>query len=189
MTAPLMPKATAVWLIENTALTFNQIANFCGIHILEVQTIADSEKNQAMVGFDPIASGQLSLKEIQSCEQDPKRELKINTAVDANSILGKKKTRYTPLARRQERPDAIAWLVKYYSHLSDTQVMRLIGTTKATIKAVREKSHWNAKNIKPRSPVQLGFCTQTELEKAIQAADHRTDKKKEHHHTPEEMVS
>jgi hypothetical protein len=167
MSNPLMPKATAVWLIENTALTFEQVAKFCGLHILEVQTLADSETTQGMVGFDPIASGQLSLEEIQRCEKNPDAHLQISTAVTADSVLGKKRSRYTPLAKRQERPDAIAWLLKYYPDLNDSQVSRLVGTTKATISSVRSKSHWNAQNIKPRNPVQLGFCTQSELDSVV----------------------
>lgn len=167
MTAPLMPKATAVWLIENTALTFEQIAKFCILHILEVQNLADSETTHGMVGFDPIASGQLTLDEIHRCEKDPASFLKMSAAVSADSVLGKKRSRYTPLAKRQERPDAIAWIIKYYPDVSDSQISRLVGTTKLTIEAVRSKSHWNAQNIKPRSPVQLGFCSQSELDKVI----------------------
>jgi uncharacterized protein len=167
MMTPLMPKATAVWLIENTALAFEQIAKFCGLHMLEVQNLADSEATHGMVGFDPIASGQLTLDEIHRCEQDTALNLQISAAVSADSILGKKRSRYTPLSKRQERPDAIAWLVKYYPDLTDTQISRLVGTTKLTIDAVRNKSHWNAQNIKPRSPVQLGFCTQSELDTVV----------------------
>ena len=167
MSSPLMPKATAVWLIENTSLTFEQVSKFCGLHILEVQTLADSESTQGMVGFDPIASGQLSLEEIHRCEKNSEAYLQISTAVTADSVLGKKRSRYTPLAKRQERPDAIAWLLKYYPDLNDSQVSRLVGTTKATIVSVRSKSHWNAQNIKPRNPVQLGFCTQSELDSVV----------------------
>lgn len=167
MTVLLMPKATAVWLIENTALTFEQIAKFCALHMLEVQNLADSETTHGMVGFDPIASGQLTLDEIHRCEQDLSAALQISIAVSADSVLGKKRSRYTPLAKRQERPDAIAWLLKYYPDLTDNQISRLVGTTKLTIDAVRNKSHWNAQNIKPRSPSQLGFCTQSELDALV----------------------
>jgi len=167
MTTPLMPKATAVWLIENTALAFKQIAKFSGLHMLEIQNLADSEATHGMLGFDPIASGQLTLVEIHRCEQDPAADLQISAAISADSVLGKKRPRYTPLSKRQERPDAISWLVKYYPDLTDSQISRLIGTTKITIDAVRTKSHWNAQNIKPRSPVQLGFCTQVELDAAV----------------------
>lgn len=170
MTTPLMPKATAVWLIENTALTFKQIATFCGLHALEVQNLADSDIMQGMVGFDPIASGQLTLEEIHRCEQDETADLKISAAVSADSVLGKKRSKYTPLSKRQERPDAILWLIKYYPDLTDTQISRLVGTTKGTIDAVRNKSHWNAQNIKPRSPVHLGFCTESELDAAVKVS-------------------
>ncbi|MCE2716882.1 MAG: cell cycle transcriptional regulator TrcR [Pseudomonadota bacterium] len=167
MTTPLMPKATAVWLIENTSLTFKQIATFCGLHALEVQNLADSETTHSMVGFDPLASGQLTLDEIHRCEKDNSADLKISIAVSADSVLGKKRSKYTPLSKRQERPDAISWLIKYYPDLTDTQISRLVGTTKITIDAVRNKSHWNAQNIKPRSPVHLGFCTESELNEAV----------------------
>jgi uncharacterized protein len=167
MTAPLMPKATAVWLIENTSLSFQQIAKFCGLHMLELQNLADSEATHGMVGFDPIASGQLTLEEIHRCEHDSALALQISVAVSADSVLGKKRARYTPLAKRQERPDAIAWLVKYYPELNDNQISRLVGTTKPTIDAVRNKSHWNAQNIKPRNPAHLGFCTQAELDAVV----------------------
>lgn len=169
MTTPLMPKATAVWLIENTSLSFQQIADFCGLHLLELQTLADSESTHGMVGFDPIASGQLTLDEIHRCERDAKLKLQISAAVSADSVLGKKRARYTPLAKRQERPDAIAWLVKYYPELNDSQISRLVGTTKLTIDAVRNKTHWNAQNIKPRNPVSLGFCSQAELDTVVVA--------------------
>ena len=167
MTAPLMPKATSVWLIENTSLSFQQIAKFCGLHMLELQNLADSESTHGMVGFDPIASGQLTLEEIHRCEKDANLVLQISAAVSVDSVLGKKRTRYTPLAKRQERPDAIAWLIKYYPDLNDNQISRLVGTTKPTIDAVRNKSHWNAHNIKPRNPVQLGFCSQSELDEVV----------------------
>lgn len=167
MTIPLMPKATAVWLIENTSLAFQQIAEFCHLHILEVKNLADSESSQAMVGFDPIASGQLTLEEIHRCEKDNNAKLQLSVAITADSVLGKKRTRYTPLAKRQERPDAIAWLIKYYPDLNDTQISKLVGTTKPTIDSVRNKTHWNAHNIKPRNPVQLGFCSQAELDALI----------------------
>ena len=132
-----------------------------------MQNLADSESSHGMVGFDPIASGQLTLAEIQRCEKDDKLVLQMSIAVSADSVLGKKRTRYTPLAKRQERPDAIAWLIKYYPELNDNQISKLVGTTKPTIEAVRTKSHWNAQNIKPRSPAHLGFCSQAELDSVI----------------------
>lgn len=168
MASPLMPKATAVWLIENTALSFEQIAAFCGLHSLEVQAIADGDVSTGMVGLDPIASSQLSLEEIHRCENDPTARLSLIPPVSADTILGKKRSRYTPVSKRQDRPDAIAWLVKYYPDMTDSQICRLLGTTKPMIKAVKTKTHWNSINIKPRSPVHLGLCSQVELDKAIE---------------------
>ncbi len=167
MALPLMPKATAVWLIENTALDFAQIAEFCGLHSLEVQAIADGDTSISMVGFDPIASSQLSLEEIHRCEQDLTAKLSIRPAVNADTVLGKKGSRYTPVSKRQDRPDAIAWLLKYYPDLSETKVCRLLGTTKPMIKSVKSRTHWNSNNIKPRSPIQLGLCTQSEFDETI----------------------
>ena len=164
MTTPLMPKATAVWLVENTSLTFEQIAGFCGVHPLEIQAIADGESSVGMVGFNPLASGQLTMEEIKECEADPSRSLNLIPAVTADSILGKRKARYTPVSKRQDRPDAIAWLLKFHPQLTETQICRLLGTTKDMIKAIRTRSHWNSPNIKPRSPVQLGLCSQSELD-------------------------
>jgi len=164
---PLMPKATAVWLVENTALTFEQIAQFCGMHPLEVQGIADGDVSGGIRGMDPTANGQLSTDEIKRCEGDEKEHLQI--AGTAKQYIGKKTkgSRYTPVARRQDKPDAIAWLVKNYPTMSDAQVAKLVGTTKNTIQAVRSKSHWNSSNIKPRDPVFLGLCSQTLLDTAV----------------------
>lgn len=171
MAVPLMPKATAVWLVENTTLTFEQVAEFCGLHILEVQAIADGEAAVGMIGFNPITSGQLTAEEIKRCEEDSTLSLKLTPPLTADSVLGKKTSRYTPVSKRQDRPDAIAWLLKYYPSLSETQICRLLGTTKNMINAVRNKTHWNSANIKPRNPVQLGLCTQIELDKVIASLD------------------
>lgn len=168
MAAPLMPKATAIWLIDNTKLTFEQIAEFCHLHLLEVQAIADGEAAIGMVGYDPIASGQLALVEIQRCELDPSARLQLTPPVTPDSLLGKKGGRYTPVAKRHDKPDAIAWIIKYYPDLSDAQICRLLSTTRNLIKTVRQKTHWNTANIKPRSPVQIGLCTQADLDAAIQ---------------------
>jgi hypothetical protein len=162
-----MPKATAVWLVENTVLTFEQIADFCELHILEVQAIADGEAAVGMIGMNPIASGQLTHEEIERCESDPNTRLQLTPPVTAESVLGKRRSKYTPVSKRQDRPDAIAWLLKYYPNLSDGQICRLLGTTRPTINAVRNKTHWNSANIKPRSPVQLGLCNQGQLDEAI----------------------
>jgi len=172
MATPLMPKATAVWLIENTKLTFDQIAEFCAIHPLEIQAIADGESSVGMVGFNPVASRQLTLEEIQRCEADSTAHLNLTPPITADSLLGKKKTRYTPVAKRQDRPDAIAWLLKFHPTLTDTQICRLLGTTKPMIKSIRTRTHWNTSNIKLRSPVQLGLCTQSELD-ALVGASHK----------------
>lgn len=167
MTLPLMPKATAVWLVENTALSFEQIAEFCGMHPLEVQGIADGDVSGGIRGLDPIANGQLTTDEIQRVEKDPKARLAILTTAKQYISKKAKGSRYTPVARRQDKPDAIAWLVKNYPTLSDAKIAKLVGTTKNTIEAVRGKTHWNSGNIKPRDPVLLGLCTQTHLDSAI----------------------
>lgn len=170
MTAPLMPKATAIWLVENTRLTFDQIATFCELHILEVQAIADGESGTNMIGLNPITSGQLSEEEIKRCEENPNARLMLNPIVTADSVLGKKTRKYTPVSKRQDRPDAIAWLVKFHPELPDAAIARLLGTTKNMINSVRSKTHWNSQNIKPRSPVHLGLCRQVELDAAIAKA-------------------
>lgn len=168
MATPLMPKATAVWLIENTRLTFEQIGEFCDIHPLEVQAIADGESSVGMVGFNPITSKQLTAEEIKRCEADSNARLNLTPPITADSLLGKKRTRYTPVSKRQDRPDAIAWLLKFHPTLTDKQICQLLGTTKPMIKSIKTRTHWNSSNIKPRSPVQLGLCTQTELDAAVE---------------------
>lgn len=173
MVKPLMPKATAVWLIENTTLTFEQISEFCDLHPLEVQGIADGEVASGIIGQDPIRAGQLSKDEIERCEQDSSTRLKLNdSALQHIAIVKKKKkkSKYTPVARRQDKPDAIAWLLKHCPSITDSQVTKLIGTTKSTINAIKERSHWNIGNIAPRDPVLLGLCTQTELDKVLATA-------------------
>ena len=171
MALPLMRKATAVWLVENTSLTFSQIANFCGLHELEVSGIADGEVASGIRGMDPITSNQLTEQEIKRCESDPnsKLELIINPATIGETK--RRGPRYTPLSKRQDKPAAIAWLVKFYPDLPDSQIIKLVGTTKPTIKAVRERSHWNITNIVPTDPVLLGLCKQVELDTAIEKID------------------
>ena len=172
MTLPLMPKATAVWLIDKTALTFTQIADFCQMHPLEVQAIADGEVAQGIVGYDPIANGQLTLDEIHRAENDPEARLRL--APGANLMPKKSRTaRYTPIAKRNERPDAIAYLLRTYPQLSEGQIGKLLGTTKETIQKVRDRSHWNSANIKPRDPVLLGLCTQGDLNAMVAQANER----------------
>lgn len=167
MTLPLMPKATAVWLVENTALSFEQIAAFCGLHPLEVQGIADGEVSTGIRGHDPVAGGQLTAEEIARCEKDTSAQLELKDTARQYIKTKTKGSRYTPVARRQDKPDAIAWLVKNFPTMTDAQISKLIGTTKNTIQAVRSKSHWNTPNIKPRDPVLLGLCSQTHLDAAV----------------------
>ncbi len=173
MALPLMPKATAVWLVENTSLSFEQIAAFCGLHELEVQAIADAEVAVGMVGLDPIANGQLTKEEIARCEANPDLRLKLLVVDLPQPVARSKGPRYTPITKRGDKPDAIAWLIKHHPELSDAQVCRLIGTTKPTIASVRDRTHWNAPNIKPRNPVLLGLCSQRELEEALAQAVRR----------------
>ena len=172
MTLPLMPKATAVWLIEKTALTFTQIADFCGMHPLEVQAIADGEVAQGIVGYDPIANMQLAQDEIARCEKDDTLRLKL---VPAANLAPKRSrgARYTPVAKRNDRPDAIAFVLRNYPQLTEIQVVKLLGTTKDTIQKVRDRQHWNSANIKPRDPVILGLCSQTDLNGMVQTANDR----------------
>ncbi len=173
MTQPLMPKATAVWLIDKTSLTFEQIADFVGMHALEVQAIADGEVAQGIIGYDPVSNGQLTREEIARCEGDSSLRLKLlETSIPLPKARGKG-ARYTPVSKRNDRPDAIAWLIRHYPHLSDTTVGKLVGTTKETIAKVRDRTHWNTANIKPRDPVILGLCSQSDLNAAIAAAGER----------------
>jgi uncharacterized protein len=168
---PLMPKGTAVWLVENTALSFEQIANFCKLHPLEVKAIADDEGAQSILGRDPVASGQLSREEISKGENDPAYRLKLSeTKVHLPEAKRKKGPRYTPVSRRQDRPNAILWLVRNHPELKDSQIMRLVGTTKSTIDAIRDRTHWNAANLSPLDPVTLGLCSQIDLDFEVQRA-------------------
>lgn len=163
----LMPKATAVWLVQNTTLTFEQIAEFCSLHSLEVQGIADGEVAIGIVGLDPTANGQLTKEEIVRCEADPTARLKMLKATIPLPATRTKGPRYTPVAKRQDKPDAVAWLVRHHPELTDSQISKLIGTTKQTIAAVRDRSHWNFANLRPRDPVLLGLCMQSDLNAAV----------------------
>jgi len=175
MTHPLMPMATAVWLVDNTGLTFQQIADFCDLHELEVQGIADGTVGMNMVGKDPVANGQLSVEEIARCEADPSATIQLN--VDAVLVTPRTKgPRYTPVSKRSDKPDAIAWLVRHHPEVSDAQISRLIGTTKNTIQAIRTRTHWNIRNIVAKDPVGLGLCRQTELDEAVKKAAARIKK-------------
>jgi hypothetical protein len=170
MTLPLMPKATAVWLVENTGLSFEQIAEFCGMHALEVQGIADGEVAIGIVGLDPVANNQLTREEIARCEADPKAQLNVLVKDVPAPIARSKGARYTPVAKRQDKPSAIAWLLRHHAELTDAQVGRLLGTTKSTIQKIRDRTHWDMQNIKPTSPVMLGLCSQNALDDAIAKA-------------------
>ena len=171
MALPLMRKATAVWLVENTSLTFMQIANFCGLHELEVSGIADGEVASGIRGMDPITSNQLTSEEIKRCELDPNSKLKLIVNPATIGETKRRGPRYTPLSKRQDKPAAIAWLVKFYPEIADSQIIKLVGTTKPTIKAVRERSHWNITNIVPTDPVLLGLCKQVELDSTLGKID------------------
>jgi hypothetical protein len=170
MALPLMAKATAVWLVDNTTLAFTQIAEFCGLHELEVNGIADGEVAVGVKGFDPIANTQLTTEEIKRCEDDPKAKLQLMHNPAADGELKRKGPRYTPLSKRQDRPSAIAWLVKFHPELTDGQISKLVGTTKPTIMAIRDRTHWNIGNIQPVDPVALGMCKQGELDTAVAKA-------------------
>jgi hypothetical protein len=170
MNKPLMAKATAVWLVDNTTLTFRQVAEFCGMHELEVQGIADGDVATGVKGFDPVANNQLEQIEIERGQADPLYKLKLKFNAAAVGEEKRRGPRYTPLSKRQDRPAAILWLVKFHPELSDGAIGKLVGTTKPTILTIRERSHWNINNIQPIDPVALGLCRQSELDAAVQAA-------------------
>ena len=170
--APLMPKATAVWLVDNTALSFDQVADFCKMHPLEVRAIADGDAAQGIKGMDPIATGQLTREEIERAEKDPNHRLRLSESkVRLPEAKKKKGPRYTPVSRRHERPSAILWLVRNHPELKDAQIMRLVGTTKTTIAAIRDRTHWNAANLAPMDPVTLGLTSQIELDMEVARAN------------------
>ena len=171
MTKPIMAKATAVWLIDNTVLTFSQIANFCGLHELEVQGVADGDVASGVKGFDPITNNQLTQSEIDKGIADKGYKLQLKYYAAAEGEEKRRGPRYTPLSKRQDRPASILWLVKFHPELTDGQISKLVGTTKPTISAIRERSHWNIQNIQPIDPVALGLCKQLELDAAVQKAN------------------
>jgi hypothetical protein len=173
MTQPLMPKATAVWLIDKTSLTFDQIADFVGMHPLEVQAIADGEVAQGIIGYDPVQNDQLSRGEIAKAEADPNYRLALSVNHLPQPKQRGKGARYTPVSKRNDRPDGVLFLLRNYPALPETAVAKLLGTTKETIAKVRDRTHWNSANIKPRDPVILGLCSQTELNAALIAIGER----------------
>ena len=170
MSKPLMAKATAVWLVDNTTLSFKQIGDFCGLHELEVQGIADGDVAAGVKGYDPVASNQLDPAEIKRGEANPAYRLRLKHNPAAEGEEKRRGPRYTPLSKRQDRPAAILWLVKFHPELQDAQIAKLVGTTKPTIASIRERTHWNIQNIQPIDPVALGLCRQTELDAAVQKA-------------------
>jgi hypothetical protein len=171
-----MPKATAVWLVDNTSLSFDQVAAFCGLHPLEVQGIADGEVAVGIQGMDPVVSGELTRAEIERCEADHTAQLATAKSSLPQPSKRTKGPRYTPVAKRQDKPDGIHWLVRHHPELKESQVARLIGTTKTTIQAVRERTHWNSPNIRPRDPVLLGLCSQVDLNAAVEKARRAAEK-------------
>ncbi len=178
MTAtPLMPKATAVWLVDNTALTFEQIAEFCGLHVLEVKGIADGDVAHGIRGKDPIASGELTRDEIKRGQEDSNFRLTLSESkIEIPEVKTKRGPKYTPVSRRQDRPNAILWLLRHHPELKDSQIMRLVGTTKPTIQSIRERTHWNSANLQPADPVTLGLCSQTDLDLQVRRAARRVER-------------
>lgn len=169
-TSPLMPKATAVWLVENTSLSFEQIADFCKLHPLEVKAIADGESALTIKGLDPVLTGQLTREEIAQAEADHSIRLHIADPKVRVPIAKRKGPRYTPVSRRHDRPNAILWLLRNHPELKDAQIMRLVGTTKPTIEAIKNRTHWNANNLQPMDPVSLGLCSQIDLDFEVERA-------------------
>ncbi len=173
-TLPLMPKSAAVWLIDNSTLTFKQIAHFCGLHELEIQNIADGETAKGMMGLSPITSGQITIEDLKAAEENSELFLNLSEKyLRSIASLKPDKKKYTPLLRRRDKPDAILWLIKNYPELKDLDIVKLVGTTKNTIESIRSSEYWNAPNIRPRDPVLLGICTQTDLNNIIAKANSR----------------
>src|SRR5260370_23301379 len=186
--APLMPRATAVWMVENAPLSFDQVAEFCKLHPLEVKAIADGDAAQGIKGMDPIQTGQLTREEIEKGVGDPDHKLLLSRPKvglpEAKPGPKKKGPRYTPVSRRQDRPNAILWLLRNHPELKDSQIMRLVGTTKPTIAAVRDRTHWNSPNLQPQDPVTLGLCSQIDLDNEVKKAARRVERDKKEHHRP-----
>ncbi len=176
--APFMPKATAVWLVENTTLTFKQIAEFCNLHELEVKGIADGDVAKGIKAYNPILAGQLSREEVETCSKDPQKRLNLLKKVDEVEVKERKKPQYTPLSKRQDRPDAILWLCINASELTDGQISKLVGSTKNTVSLIRKRSYWNFSNLKPRDPVILALCTQESFQKSLEKAKRRVEREK-----------
>jgi len=175
---PFMPKATAVWLVENTKISFKQIADFCDLHELEIKGIADGDVAKGIKAYNPILAGQLTREVIEECSKDINKPLVLNKkTLDIKSE--KKVSKYVPLSKRQDRPEAVLWLIKNYSQLSDGQIVKLVGSTKNTVSSIRNKKYWNSSNLTPKDPVVFDFCSEADIKKAIDKADRRIERKKE----------
>ena len=175
---PFMPKATAVWLVENTTLTFKQIAIFCNLHELEVKGIADGDVAKGIKAYNPILARQLTREEIDVCSKDSNRELNLVERAEEVQVKERKKPKYTPLSKRQDRPDAALWLLKNYTEFNDGQVSKLVGSTKGTVSLIRKRSYWNFSNLKAKDPVILGLCSQDVFEKSLEKAKRRVEREK-----------
>ena len=176
---PFMPKATAVWLVQNTTLSFKQIASFCNLHELEVKGIADGDVAKGIKAYNPILAGQLTREEIDICSKDHDKKLKINKKNEDVVIAPKRKNvKYTPLSKRKDRPDSILWLIKNFSQLSDGQIAKIVGSTKGTVSLIRKRTYWNLSSLTPKDPVILGLCSQLVFEKAVEKADRRVIREK-----------
>ncbi len=174
---PFMPKATAVWLVENTEISFKQIADFCELHELEVKGIADGDVAKGIKAYNPILAGQLTREEIESCSKDNTRSLKLNKK-DLDIKSENKVNKYIPLSKRQDRPEAVLWLTKNFPQLSDGQIVKLVGSTKNTVSLIRNKNYWNSSNLTPKDPVVFNFCSQNDIKKAVEKADRKIARKK-----------
>ncbi len=176
---PFMPKATAVWLVENTTLSFKQIANFCKLHELEIKGIADGDVAKGIKAYNPILAGQLTRDEVDLCSKDHNRPLSLNKKKESVVVSeGRKKVKYTPISKRKDRPDSVLWLLKNFPQLSDGQIAKLVGSTKGTVSLIRNRTFWNFSNLTARDPVILGLCTQLNFEKAIGKANRRKEREK-----------
>ena len=176
--APLMPMATAVWLVENTTLTFQQIANFCNLHEVEIQGIADGEVAKGIVGYNPIISGQLTREEIKLSSEDENRPLNLKTNDVEIESTEKKIKKYVPLSKRQDKPDSALWLIKQHTILKDSQIAKLVGVTKNSVSAIRNKSYWNYNNLNPKDPVAIGLFSQKDLQDTVEKAERRIKREK-----------
>ena len=176
---PFMPKATAVWLVENTTLSFKQIANFCNLHELEIKGIADGDVAKGIKAYNPILAGQLTREEVDICSKDHNRELKLNKKSEEIVVSkDRKKVKYTPISKRKDRPDSVLWLLKNFPQLSDGQIGKLVGSTKGTVSLIRNRTFWNFSNLTARDPVILGLCTQVNFEKAVAKADRKKERER-----------